>query len=54
MLGLIAPGSQPKQGLNMDVVKRFLLPLNECEFTLNSILDDLQPDPWNIPSGERE
>ena len=38
----------------MDVVKRFLLPLNECEFTLNSILDDLQPDPWNIPSGERE
>lgn len=54
MLGLIAPGSQPKPGMNMDVVKRFLLPLNECEFTLNSILDDLQPDPWNRPQNERE
>ncbi|KAL4494573.1 hypothetical protein ABPG72_004475 [Tetrahymena utriculariae] len=54
MLGLIATGTQPKLGKNMDVIKRFLLPLNECEFTLNSILDDLQPDPWNVPQGERE
>ncbi|EGR32706.1 protein transport protein, putative [Ichthyophthirius multifiliis] len=54
MLGLIAQGQQPKQGMNLDVIKRFLLPLNECEFTLNSILDDLQPDPWIVPQGERE
>jgi len=25
------------------------LPLTECEFALNSILDDLQPDPWLVP-----
>ena len=37
----------------MDNLKRFLLPLSECEFTLNSILDDLQPDPWIVPTGER-
>ena len=22
------------------------MPVSECEFALNSILDDLQPDPW--------
>ena len=33
--------------------KRFLLPLSDCEFTLNSILDDLQPDPWVVPGDER-
>lgn len=33
--------------------KRFLLPLNECEFSLNSILDDLQSDPWVYPGDER-
>jgi protein transport protein SEC23 len=37
----------------MDTIKRFLLPLAECEFSLNSIMDDLQPDPWIIPPGER-
>ena len=34
-------------------IKRFLLPVSECEFTLNSILDDLQPDPWPVKSGNR-
>jgi protein transport protein SEC23 len=33
--------------------KRFLLPISECEFTLNSILDDLQCDPWVAPGDER-
>lgn len=26
---------------NTDVLKRFLVPVSECEFALNSILDDL-------------
>ena len=29
------------------------MPVSECEFALNSILDDLQPDPWPIKSGQR-
>jgi hypothetical protein len=32
--------SDPKVGVN-PLIKRFLLPLSECEFTFNSILDDL-------------
>jgi len=27
--------------------------VNECEFALNSILDDLQPDPWPVKTGNR-
>ena len=34
-------------------LKRFLVPVSECEFALNSILDDLQPDPWPVKSGNR-
>ena len=34
-------------------IQRFLLPLSECEFALNSILDDLQIDPWLIPPESR-
>jgi hypothetical protein len=26
----------------------------DCEFALNSILDDLQPDPWQKAQGCRE
>lgn len=37
-----------------DILKRFLVPLSECEFALNSILDDLQCDPWPVPAAERE
>lgn len=34
-------------------LKRFLVPVSECEFALNSILDDLQPDPWPVKAGNR-
>lgn len=34
-------------------VKRFLLPASECEFTLNSLLDELQTDQWPVPPGNR-
>ena len=37
-----------------DILRRFLVPLSECEFALNSILDDLQCDPWPVLPGERE
>lgn len=29
------------------------MPVSECEFALNSILDDLQPDPWPVKTGNR-
>ena len=29
------------------------MPVAECEFALNSILDDLQPDPWPTKQGNR-
>jgi len=31
-------------------LQKFLVPVSECEESLNSILDDLQPDPW--PTGQ--
>ena len=29
------------------------MPVSECEFALNSIIDDLQCDPWPVESGNR-
>lgn len=36
-----------------NALKRFLVPVSECEFALNSILDDLQCDPWPVEAGNR-
>ncbi|KAH9649513.1 protein transport protein SEC23 [Citrus sinensis] len=37
------PNAFPNSG-----VSRFLLPASECEYTLNSLLDELQPDQWPV------
>jgi len=29
------------------------VPVSECEYALNSILDDLQSDPWPVEAGNR-
>ncbi|MED6223633.1 hypothetical protein PIB30_075943 [Stylosanthes scabra] len=34
-------------------VSRFLLPASDCEYTLNSLLDELQTDQWPVPPGSR-
>ena len=34
-------------------LRRFILPLSECEFTLQTILDELQPDPFPREVGMR-
>ncbi|KAJ1685680.1 hypothetical protein LUZ63_017070 [Rhynchospora breviuscula] len=34
-------------------VNRFLLPASECEYTLNTLLDDLQTDQWPVEAGNR-
>jgi len=42
----------PQQNIN-GVIGRFLLPVSECTFFLESILDDLRKDPWPVPSDKR-
>lgn len=41
--------NDPRASMNSAAAKRFLMPVAECEFTLNSLLDDLTRDAW--PSG---
>lgn len=36
-----------------EVLSRFLLPVSECSFTLESILEDLRKDPWPVPNDLR-
>lgn len=42
-----------KDKADPQALKRFLVPAAECEFALNSILDDLQCDPWPVEQGHR-
>ncbi|KAL0382870.1 UNVERIFIED_CONTAM: protein transport protein SEC23 [Sesamum calycinum] len=41
-------GAGPNTGIN-----RFLLPASECEYTLNSLLDELATDQWPVAPGNR-
>ncbi|KAL6970904.1 Protein transport protein S23 E [Sarracenia purpurea var. burkii] len=49
------PGFQKggQTGLPIPGVTRFLLPASECEYTLDSLLDELGTDQWPIPPGNR-
>ncbi|KAF7837061.1 protein transport protein SEC23-like [Senna tora] len=40
-------------GFPLSGVARFLLPASDCEYTLNSLLDELQTDQWPVPPGSR-
>ncbi|TYZ59310.1 hypothetical protein PybrP1_001189 [[Pythium] brassicae (nom. inval.)] len=60
MLGLSAlnrakapgqPGQPAQQPVNS--AARFLLPVFECGFTLEAILEDLQKDPWPVAADQR-
>ncbi|KAG9300734.1 hypothetical protein G9A89_023532 [Geosiphon pyriformis] len=60
MLGLAAPMVRPQLqrsssgpgNVNLGS-SRFLLPVQQCEFTLTSILEQLQRDPWPVNSDKR-
>ncbi|KAJ3683914.1 hypothetical protein LUZ60_014141 [Juncus effusus] len=56
-LGQVGPkgAPQPVNGFNNPsaAVSRFLLPYSDCEYTLNALLDDLQPDQWPVEAGNR-
>ncbi|CAI8608256.1 unnamed protein product [Vicia faba] len=43
-----------RDGLSLESISRFLLPASECEFALNSVLDELQRDPWPVQGDQRE
>ena len=45
--------SDPLQKGNAEALKKFFVPVSECEFALNSILDDLASDPWPTKPGNR-
>ncbi|KAF3795134.1 transport protein [Nymphaea thermarum] len=49
-LGVVAG---PRDGLAPDSIRRFLLPAAECEFAFNSVLEELQKDPWPVPTDQR-
>ncbi|KAI9599239.1 putative SEC23-component of COPII coat of ER-golgi vesicle [Syncephalis fuscata] len=48
------PGMRPGQPMPHHVAaSRFLLPVQQCEFTLTSILEQLQKDPWPVANDKR-
>lgn len=54
--GRRAVGGYPKgvqNGYASSGVTRFLLPASDCEYTLNSLLDELQTDQWPVQPGHR-
>jgi hypothetical protein len=61
MLGLSAQAARPQQpvrpGQPAPFVpsgnSRFLLPIQQCEYTLSSILEQLQRDPWPVATDKR-
>ncbi|RUP42776.1 protein transport protein sec23 [Jimgerdemannia flammicorona] len=46
----IRPGQPAQIGISAN---RFLLPVKDCEFTLTSILENLQRDPWPVADDKR-
>lgn len=55
--GRRAPAGYQQKGMQNGFpntgVTRFLLPASECEYTLNSLLDELQTDQWPVAPGTR-
>jgi protein transport protein SEC23 len=48
------PAGPPQHhGPGAEVLERFILPVAECSFVVESILDDLRRDPWPVPTDRR-
>ncbi|XP_052875996.1 uncharacterized protein LOC108489357 isoform X2 [Gossypium arboreum] len=60
-LGLGSAGRRPtvgylkvlQNGYTNTSVNRFLLPASDCEYTLDTLLDELQTDQWPVQAGHR-
>lgn len=54
MLGISRSGGGAAAANNASsAFSRFLMPVSECGFALESILEDLQRDPWPVKAGNR-
>ena len=53
MLGLNPPVQGASRQSALAAFSRFLLPVQNCEFQLTNILEQLQKDPWPVPSDRR-
>lgn len=60
MLGLLAPGlrqNMPQQPVRppppMGPAARFLLPVQQAEFQITNVLEQLQRDPWPVANDKR-
>ncbi|VAI02748.1 unnamed protein product [Triticum turgidum subsp. durum] len=42
-----------RDGVSAESIARFLLPASECEFMLNSLIEELQKDPWPVSADQR-
>lgn len=49
----IINSNDPRAARNIQNLKKFLVPVADCEVNLNNILDDLQPDPFPVAQGTR-
>ncbi|KAF8820950.1 Sec23/Sec24 trunk domain-containing protein [Cardiosporidium cionae] len=50
----IAARNDPRGAASQAAIRRFLLPVVDCELTINSILEDLQRDSWPTPYDQRQ
>jgi protein transport protein SEC23 len=48
-----APGAGAANNSATSAFSRFLMPVAECGFALESILEDLQRDPWPVQAESR-
>jgi protein transport protein SEC23 len=53
MLGLQVADVRNREVSQQQAADRFLLPISECGFNLESVLEDLQKDPWPVQSDHR-
>jgi len=53
--GQQANGQQQNQpmGPGQQVLERFLLPVSDCSFAVETVLEDLRKDPWPVPNDKR-
>ncbi|VAI60108.1 unnamed protein product [Triticum turgidum subsp. durum] len=42
-----------RDGVSAESIGRYLLPASECEFMLNSLIEELQKDPWPVCADQR-
>ena len=52
MLGISAK-NDPRGPQATGAIRKFILPISECESTFIATVEDLQPDPWVVPGDER-